>query len=438
MKATKYTALALSALLCVSACTEIDYPDPTFTESGYNSVTSPTQTDNTEPPTTTTSVSQAAETADTSEITAENRPTVNESIDYAAFDARIEEIARSLNVVGMGLCVFAEGEVIYSTNYGCADREAGIPTDDNTLYRTASVSKMISTMVLMTLYDQGVLEVDSQLEPLTGISYNNPALDKPVLLRHLLTHTSGLADGETYNTAYQYKYDLEYVLSKSYSGYEPGTLYSYSNLGAGTIGAIIEKLTGEFFHYYADKALFKPLGMDAGYCADLISARHNAANLYQGGELAGAPKTWGRSTAYYESYGLGNSYHTAQCELLITPTDLARLGIVLAGDGSVDGVRVLSEEAVNAMNATYYTNNALPFDMGLCVRKYNGNLVKGRTIHGHPGQALGSVNGLYYDPSDGTGVAICSTGCDPSFNVENEVYTLLDECVNTVYKTFFS
>ena len=337
----------------------------------------------------------------------------------------------------MGLSVFANGEVIYSTSYGYADRELGIPADSDTVYRVASVSKLISTMVLMTLYDDGVLDIDSELEPLTGSSYNDPALDKPVLLWHLLTHTSGLVDSGAYTESYKYLTDLETVMSRSHGGSIPGMSYNYCNFGAGTIGAIVEKLTGEFFHDYADRAFFKPLGMDAAYCADLISARENAANLYLNGTLSNTPKTWGRTTDYYELYGLGNSYHTAQAELLITTPDLARLGVMLAGDGSLNGKRVLSSEAVELINTTYFSDKGMGFDMGLTVRKYNGDLVAGRTVYGHPGKALGSVNGLYYDPADGTGVAICSVGCSDSVNGSNGVYTLLDKCVKEVYRVFF-
>ena len=429
MKKIRLAAAALSVLLCICACTDISEP-PAPAESSTTSASAPAETNRTEPSETDPEQTPAEETTPPA-------PLINENIDYAAFEGRIEDIARSLNTVGMGLCVFGQGEVIYSVNYGCADQEAGRPADDSTLYRSASISKMISTMALMTLYDQGVITPYSELEPLTGLPYNNPALDKPVLLWHLLTHTAGIADSYAYENAPASRSSLSYVLSYSYSGKEPGTDYSYSNFGAGTIGGIVERLTGEYFHDYADRVLFEPLGMDAGYCIDLIENRDNAANLYAYGSLLYTPKSWGRTTAYYEGYGLGNSYLTAQCELLITPCDLARLGIVLAGDGSVDGVRILSEDAVNEMNTVYYSDDSMDFDMGLNVRVYDGNFVEGRTIHGHAGQAFGCVNGLYYDPSDGTGVAICSVGCPASANEENGVYILLDECVNAVYETFF-
>ena len=425
MKPIKLTALALSAALCISACTEISEPDDQSTPTESNT---PTPTEN--------SSSQQQTDADTPPEQT-TPPLLNENIDYAAFDERIAEIASSLGVVGMGLCVFADGEPVYTVNYGYADREAGRLADDDTVYRAASVSKLISTMVLMTLYDDGVLTPYSELETLTGFPYNTPASDSPVLLWHLLTHTAGIVDSYAYENSPYGKPSISYVISNSYSGYAPGKAYSYSNLGAGTIGGIVEKLTGEYFHDYAKRALFDPLGMDAGYCIDLINNRDNAASLYSYGTLLYTVRSWGRTSAYYESYGLGNSYLSAQCELLITPTDLAKLGIVLSGDGTVDGKTALSREAVNLINETYFIGDSMDFDMGLSVRKYKGNFVPNRTIYGHPGQAYGSVNGLYYDPSDGTGVAICSVGCSVALNEDNGVYVLLDKCVKEVYGVFF-
>ena len=436
MKPIKLAALTLSAVLFFSACTYIPEPDgvPVPDESDAPTVTEPPETQ----PTGTEQTDGAITTTSEPIVRPPAPPTINEISDYADFDERIAEIASSLDVVGLGLCVFADGEPIYAVNYGYADLEAGIPADCDTVYRSASISKLISTVVLMTLYDQGKIDIDSDLEELTGIPYNDPEAEKTVRLRHLLTHTSGLYDSEAYGDSYLQLSDLEFVIGRSHSEHEPGTHYSYSNLGMGTLGAIVERLTGEFFHYYADRVLFKPLGMDAAYCVDLIGSRENAANLYQDGELVGMPKNWGRTTAYYELYGLGNSYHSSQGELLITTADLARLGVILAGDGSLNGVRIISEEAVKLINTTAFSDDKQPFDMGLAVRKYNGNFVPDRTIYGHPGQAWGSVNGLYYDPEDGTGVAICSVGCSIEVNEDNGVYLLLDKCVNEVYGTFFS
>lgn len=362
---------------------------------------------------------------------------IKENIDYAAFDEKIKQCADTNAVVGMGLCVFADGKVIYEIDLGYADRENGILCDENTVYRTASVSKLISSMALMTLYDDGVIDPYSDLEELTGLPYNYPNSKGRVLLWHLMTHTAGLVDSRTYTSSASNYYSVSYVLDNSRTGSEPGTQYNYTNFGMGTVGSIVENLTGEFFHNFADRVIFSKLDMNAAYCANLLKDRTCCANLYQYGKLKHSPKSWTRNSGYYEKFGIGNSYLTAQCELLISPKDLARLGIVISGDGSVDGVRILSENAVELINTTYYHNDNMPFDMGLSTRIYDGNLVEGRSIFGHSGCAFGNVCGLYYDPVSHTGIALCTSGCNIGANSDNGVFNIIDDCIQCVYDTFF-
>lgn len=355
--------------------------------------------------------------------------------DTEQFDREIAVLAEKYSVPGMSLCVFADGEILHSVHLGYADTENEIPCDGETVYRVASVSKLISAIVLMTLYDRGEIDPYTDLEELTGLPYNFPGSKDRVLLWHLMTHTAGFTDSYAYEElSPSYYYDASYVMEQCYTYAAPGEKYNYCNFGAGMVGSIVEILTGEFFHDYADSVLFSKLDMNAAYCADLLKDREKCANLYEIGVDVYSPKTWGRSTAYYERFGLGNSYLSAQCELLITAADLARLGILLSGDGSVDGVEILSRAAVDAINTSYTETEE--YELGLHTRIYPDTIVPGRTIYGHPGFALGNICGLYYDPSDGTGIALCTNSCY-SGTSPNGVYGILDESIKLSYRTFF-
>lgn len=364
------------------------------------------------------------------------REVLIKTFDEEQFHAEIDRIAAENGVNGFTLCVFANGGIIHTYSGGMADKAAGIPCGENTKYRMSSISKMVATMALMTLYDDGVLTPDTELEQLTGMPYNNPQFpETPVKLWHILTHTAGLTDNYAYDMSASKKYTTDYILSTAYNGREPGTFYTYCNFGMGTVGSVVERLTGEYFHDFAERVLFDPLGMDAGYTISKIEDKQSVAVLYAPDNTQNDPRTWGRTTRYYESFGLGNSYLTANSELLISCPDLARMGIILAGDGSCGGVRVLSQEAVDLMNADYFS--AKKFDLGLSVRIYPDNLIEGRVIHGHPGQALGTVNGIYYDTHDGTGMAFCSNGSLAYTSYENGVYDILNDTMQEVYSTFF-
>ncbi len=353
--------------------------------------------------------------------------------DTERFSQRMAEIYSDYGITGMSVAVFSDGKIIHTENLGLADVKNEIPCEDNTLYRIASTSKLVSTMVLMKLYDEGKLSLDTVLSEATGIEYNSPLCEGRVELWHILTHTAGIFDTWRFENESNMKYDINRLMPNSLSGCEPGTTFNYSNFGSGSIGAVIERITGEYFHDYAERVFFEPIGMDAGYAIDLIDSRENAANLYDfDGEILKV-KEWGRDSEYYESFGLGNSYYSAQCELIITASDLARLGIALSGDGTVDGKAVLSAEAVNAINKNYFS--AENFDMGLNVRIYD-DLIDGRVMYGHPGNALGCITGLYYDPSDGTGVAFLTNHCLP-YTDRNGFYSALKEAVTEAYQCFF-
>lgn len=403
-----------------------------ITETEPAALPTPTEEPRTTEPQTAESAEEASE-----EAVRDPREVHIGSFDENEFHAEIDRIAAENGVNGFTLCVFANGEIIHTYSDGMADRAAGIPCGENTKYRMSSISKLAATMALMTLYDEGVLTPESELEQLTGMPYNNPQFpDTPVKLWHLLTHTAGLTDNYAYDQSASRKYTTDYILSTAYNGREPGTFYTYSNFGMGTVGSVTERLTGEFFHDFADRVLFDPLGMDAGYTISKIDDKQSVAVLYAPDGTQNDPRAWGRTARYYESFGLGNSYLTANSELLISCPDLARLGIILAGDGSCGGIRVLSREAVDLINAEYFSEKK--FDLGLSVRIYRDNLIEGRVIHGHPGQALGTVNGIYYDVHDGTGMAFCSNGSLAYTSYENGVYDILNDTVRTVYSTFFS
>ena len=185
--------------------------------------------------------------------------------DTASFDERLAQIRDECSAEGVSVALFSRGKIIHTANLGLADRELGIPADDNTRYRCASVSKLVTAMILMQLYDEGIITPETPLEEATGLPFGSD-----VKLWNLMTHTAGLTDSAAYLEAPSKYYSADYVLNCSKTGYAAGEVYSYTNCGAGLMGAVIEKLTGEFFHDYAADSFFSRLGMDAGYVIDRV------------------------------------------------------------------------------------------------------------------------------------------------------------------------
>lgn len=441
-KIYKETAALTAALTLLSACTSESVPAMQAQHSGtlLTTTAAPVAAESVSVTTTTTVAASSVTTTTEAVTTAETTAATLQTTELPAFQPDTERFSSSLaeiydeyGIIGMSVAVFDNGEIIHTENLGYADREQGIPCDDNTRYRIASISKVISTIGIMKMVDKGDISLDTKLTEATGIEYDWAYSDGTVELKHLLTHTAGLIDTWRFENEPNMKYSINRLMANSHSGAEPGTFFNYSNFGSGSIGAVIERITGEYFHDYMDSALFTPLGMDAGYVIDLIDDKESTANLYDyDGEIL-KPKEWGRDSVYYESFGLGNSYYAAQCELIITASDLAQFGIALAGDGTAYGKKVLSPESVAAMNENYISTEN--FDMGLNIRIYD-DIVEGRTIYGHPGNAIGCINGFFYDPTDGTGVVFLTNRCLPTTE-ENGFYSVLYEVVNETYECFF-
>ncbi len=432
---SRLAAFAAAAIIALSGCTDIS--QSTGTAAPFNT-SSPFQTSASQPyidP----AVSGGILLIGPDDTTV-SPPTVipgRKQPDIEAFHNTLEQIRTDNGVYGMGVALFKDGDIVYSDSLGYADIENETPCTKDTHFRAASVSKLISTILMMKLCDEGAITTDSVLDTAVGLPYSQYD-SSPVKLWHLLTHTAGLTDTYIYEAGMTYRYSAEYVIENSHTGIIPGEVYNYSNFGAGTMGAVIEHLTGMFFHDYAAQALFEPLEMDAGYVIDLIDDKESCAVIYDhDGEIFHV-SSWGRTRDYYESFGIGNSYLQAQCELLITPVDLARLGTALAGDGTIKecgGKRIISEGSLEKMHQSYI--NTEKFGMGLNVRRYDGDLVSGRVMYGHPGNALGAITGLFYDRDDHTGVVIMTNRCNFFMDDRSGLYRLDADVVHAAYEMFF-
>lgn len=167
-----------------------------------------------------------------------------------------------------------------------------LPANRDTLYRIASISKMMTTLGLMRLVEDGKLDLDADVSGYLGFSLRNPHFpERAITLRHLLTHTSSLRDEAGYSfpagTALR-----EFVVPGSRLHDQgkmwatkagPGDYFTYCNLGWGIIGTLMERVTGERFDRLMQSLLLQPLGLTAGYhVAELPApALANLATLYR-------------------------------------------------------------------------------------------------------------------------------------------------------------
>lgn len=115
-------------------------------------------------------------------------------------DAKLQSIRTQYNVVGMSIAVTKGNSLVFSKGYGLRDLSRNLPVNDSTVYRIASISKMITATALMILYEQGLFNLDDDVSNYLGWSLRNPNFpNDKITFRKLLTHTSSLRDGSGYS-----------------------------------------------------------------------------------------------------------------------------------------------------------------------------------------------------------------------------------------------
>ncbi len=335
-----------------------------------------------------------------------------------SMDEQVDAIFRGTKAVGGAFLVAKGGEIVYERYYGVQQTTTKVPVTADTYFRCASVTKLVTGIGLLKMMDEGILDPDTDISEYLGYTVYNPRFpDTPITLRMLMSHTAGLNETASYSAKSSRLRDMIDVTRKARSNFKnvkPGTQYAYSNFGAGLTGAIVESVTGKDVSSYMREFLFAPLGIDAAYhISQLENPDFVTATYKKNGKLYAAPSYMLRQEYIPEALP-DVHYRTTVGSLLIRPRDLMKLGIAICGDGTVDGVRVLSEKAIammreeQSLDTTGITADS-PYTF-FTIRQ--DTLFEGKRVYGHQGTDEGVVCNLYVEPESGLSIVVMSNGCD--------------------------
>ena len=207
----------------------------------------------------------------------------NSFSDYTStyiLDKNINKFLSDWHIRGAAVAITKDEKLVYAKGFGTANKEIGEVTKPGHLFRIASVSKLITAIAVMKLYENGQIDLDETVFGPSGIlndslflSYRDKRIEQ-IQVKHLLNHTAGwsrYAGDPMFNSLYiSRKMDLDsslaidhviqYTLDKRLN-YTPGTRYSYSNFGYAVLGKIIEKKSGMPYQDYVVFSILKPLGI---------------------------------------------------------------------------------------------------------------------------------------------------------------------------------
>ncbi len=334
------------------------------------------------------------------------------------FDRTLSEY----HTMGAQIALVKGGEIVDTFVYGRANRADDVPVTSDTHFRIASVSKMVSAVGVLQLVESGDVTLDDELGAVFPFPIRNPYYpNTPITLRQVMSHTATLSDAYHYNMATNGSItSLEHVFDGNYTQMnflrrEPGTVTDYSNFGGGLLGSLIEERSGQTIDEYMQRYVFNPLGITAGYHTSCMPKDTQIARMYNIESTGMTLDLMNDAAEHWDPCPEFNYVHTAGA-LVMTSEGLAKIIIALAGDGSVDGVRLLNPETVEMMRTRQDNIGSVTCDAdrGLNLNIITDQIVKGRTLYGHQGKAYGMICAAYFDPTDQTGVVLLTNGCDDS------------------------
>jgi CubicO group peptidase (beta-lactamase class C family) len=310
----------------------------------------------------------------------------------ARLDAYLDRFVASDQQKGSLIAIARDGKLAHVSMRGSRDAEAGLPVEADTLWRIYSMTKPITSVAAMMLYEEGAL---SLLDPVakyipafenvrvyqrgSAAAMVSAPASQPILIWHLLTHTSGL----TYDFFFSHPVDEMYRKAFNNGGtqtstlaeacdrwasipllFEPGTSWNYS-VATDVIGRVVEVVSGQSLDAFFKQRIFEPLRMHDTSFSIAWSDAQRLAMLYgvnpqTGGIVPGPHLDRDRTQpAVFLSGGGG---------LISTASDYLRFTHMLLDRGELDGVRLLAPATIDLMRANHLPGGGLitpPFGRGL-------------------------------------------------------------------------
>ena len=339
----------------------------------------------------------------------------------AISDDKLDQISKKYAAVGVQCAVIEDGFVTGSYVYGMADLENKTAVTQNTKYRVASLSKLFTNMIFMSLADSGIVYPDADISNYYGFTVCNPRYPDIVITpRMLMTHTASVTDGRLFEISLDNESSIpiaQLLADRStYLQSRPGSVHSYSNLSNALVGSVCEMASGVCFSDLAQSLFLDPLKLDAGYEAASIESREDIGLLY------GGSSTLESQLAAQFSPVLGQTVHLTQGNLTISATDYAQLLCVLLNDGcTADGTRLLSDNSVAELLRVQFNNNGELVGLGSFIYE---DAVDGRTVFVHTGSAYGMYACYMFDPDTADGVVVLTSGARYETDPQTGIYSI--------------
>jgi CubicO group peptidase (beta-lactamase class C family) len=358
----------------------------------------------------------------------------------AKLDAYMSKAVTDGRIAGMSTLLARHAQVVSVKTYGVRSLATGAPMTRDTIVRLYSMSKPITGVAMMMLFEDGRWQLDDPvtkfvpefkaLKVMSGADAEGRRsiqdMKRPPTMRELMSHTAGfgygLADQHPVDKLYREKgvlsanglADMIKRTAEIPLMFQPGTRWSYSS-AVDIQGYIVEKLSGQKFGEFLQQRIFTPLKMtDTAFYVPADKANRLAA-VY-----AGNPKT-GKLEEVKDLFGMAMptyleppSMESGGGGLVGTIGDYARFAQMIANKGELDGARLLSPASVEMMGTNMIPKEALVGSNGVGATRFNEAVGFGLdfmvvndpraagTLEGKGSMSWGGAAGTWFwvDPTD--------------------------------------
>jgi len=278
---------------------------------------------------------------------------------------KMMDIIEQGKLAGVSVMVIKDGSIVERENFGYADIENNIPLKDNTIFRIYSMTKPVTAVALMTLYDEGKFDLDDKVSmyipEFENIMVYSPEkashyLDfqtEEMTVRNLLTHTSGIPYGWDPRSFVDSLYrvngvgswdsttleDKTKLLAEMPLKFQPGTKWEYG-LSIDVAGYLVEVLSGQKLDEFFKARIFDPLKMDDTGFYVPSEKQDRLSEVYRVDREKGLMKIDNSGSNQFKKPPILLSGGGG---LVSTMDDYSRFCMMLLNGGELDGVRILEE-----------------------------------------------------------------------------------------------
>jgi len=249
---------------------------------------------------------------------------------------------------GLAIGLVKDGETIYKRGFGVKCLKSHENVTANTIFSTASVTKLFVGLAVMQLYEENRIGLDEPISKYLPYFELDDGLHNTITIAQLLNHTSGLDDeGEDLFSSWENPEFDDGALKRFVKGLKtksvvskPGEKYLYSNIGYEILGCLISEISGVSLEEYVNKNILEPIGM---HQSNMLLAKIERS-------LLACPNVLDTKLEFGQTkYFPYTRRHAASGTLLSNVEDMCRFALTVLNKGEIDGNRVLKESSLAKM-----------------------------------------------------------------------------------------